>query len=472
MKKIPLYFLVISLVFPFASPARAFTYDPGLIIQDADLFAYGSMNVEEIQDFLDEHSGVLKNYFDIDIDGHLKTAAMIIHDAALRNRVNPRYLLVLLQKEQGLITDPEPYDTQISWATGYALCDSCSPEHPIVMKFKGFSKQLDHAAARTRYFVENIDQFYYKPGATYTINGQEVFIKNSSTAALYNYTPHIQGNKLFARLWDSWFGTLLSYPDGSLLQAYGEPGVWLLRNGVRHPFTSLSALTTRYNKENIIQVPLQALEQYPTGSPIAYPEQSILRLANGQVYLLVDNERRLIADDFVFRQLGYTEDEVVDVTPAELDFFKEGAPITSASLEPLGSLIQDPETYGIYFVKNGVKSPLVAPELLTLNFPNLRVRKGTVEELSRYTKGAPVMLKDGYLVKSPSDPTVYVISNGKKHPIDSEYTFNSLGYKWDRIQTISDQLLILHQTGDMITVSSPITDEEASEMADEHQQSL
>jgi hypothetical protein len=243
--------------------------------------------------------------------------------------------------------------------------------------------------------------------------------------------------------------------------------VWLIKDGKKHPFKNLVSLTSRYRTSQIIQVPGSVLSQYPEGAPIAYPESSLLRTEDEKVYLLINDELRLIFDQETMRHLGFLEDEIVNVSASELAFFPKGEVITMASLDPLGALVQDPNTYGIYYVKNGIKYPLVAPELLTLNFPNLRVRKGTVEELERYLKGAPVLLKDGLLVKSPESPAVYVIANGKKHEIDSEYTFNSLGYSWTNIQTVTQGLLDLHGDGETLSVQQELSDEAADELVSE-----
>ncbi len=457
MKKISSIFLAICLLF-VSTPALADhdtipqEFDPGFIISDADLFATGTMSVEAIQAFLNEQPGLLKDHVEPDIDGLMKTAAMIIHDAAQRRSINPKALIVLLQKEQSLITDNTPKDTQFHWATGYAVCDDCDVDHPFVQKFKGFAKQVDSAAEFLQYVPVNLQDFHFTYGETYSIDGQDVLIQNSATAALYNYTPHIHGNLLFYKIWQKWFATSLTYPSGTLLQAFGSPGVWLIKDGKKHAFHNISSLTSRYSLNQIIQVPPAVLEAYSEGPYIAYPESSLLRVASGEKYLLINNQLRLITDQATFMQLGFFEDEIEDVAESALAFFEEGTPITVASLEPIGALVQDPNSFGIFFVQDGVKYPLIAPELLSLNYPSLIARKGTVEELERYVKGAPVKLKDGLLVKSANSPSVYVIANGMKHEIDSEETFNALGYKWTMIQTVSEGLLALHVNGEVLSV--------------------
>lgn len=468
MKRKFLSFILLFLFTFTLLPARtqANIFDPGLILTDQMLFATDTMDLSQIEAFLQSHNGVLKNYYEIDVDGLLKTASMIIADAAHRHHINPQYLLILLQKEQGLITNPNPKPSQLDWATGYAACDTCDVNHPALIKYKGFAKQVDNAAWRTRYFVENPSQFRYVAGGTYEVSGETIVIKNAATAALYNYTPHISGNRLFWRLYQSWFASQARHPEGTLIQVSGNPTIWLIRNGQRHPFTNEAAFTSRFRFDQVVQVLSAALDLYTEGSPIKYPEYSLVRTPSGHIYLLSGFTKRWIVDEATFQQLGFTPDELIDVTEQDVAFFHDGEPIDSTVLAPMGALLQDPESYGIYFVQNGMKYPLIAPELLSLNYPHLKVRKATLEELERYAKGAPVKLRDGLLIKSAGDPTVYVIANGYKLPITSEYSFNALGYHWESIQTVSDALLNLHTTGDPLQVEPELSDEEIDEIVE------
>ena len=58
------------------------------------------MDQGEIQSFLEKKSGQLDNYSCKDTNGITKSASEIIYRAALLNKVNPKFLLVMLQKEQ------------------------------------------------------------------------------------------------------------------------------------------------------------------------------------------------------------------------------------------------------------------------------------------------------------------------------------------------------------------------------------
>ena len=73
--------------------------------------------------------------------------------------------------------------------------------------------------------------------------------------------------------------------------------------------------------------------------------------------------------------------------------------------------------------------------------------------MAKYETGENYKLKDGELVKIITDPTVYVISAGKKLPIASAEAFESLGYKWKNIIDVPETVLALHELGENVDVT-------------------
>ena len=121
---------------------------PNMILGDGDI-ELGSLNLAGIQAFLSE-KGTLGHYRTNDIDGVEKPASEIIWRVSTPYKINPRYLLALLQKEQSLVEHPSPSQRQFDWATGYGVCDSCSKDDPGIQDFKGFANQLEWAAKQHR----------------------------------------------------------------------------------------------------------------------------------------------------------------------------------------------------------------------------------------------------------------------------------------------------------------------------------
>jgi len=446
MKKLLLKTLIFCFIFLLASPSLA-QFNPNYIISDNDLTDYDSMYMGQIQDFLVNKNSFLASYVDPNIR---ITAAQAIYDSAHLHKINPKYILVLLQKEQSLIEDTSPTQDQLDWATGYGICDSCKKTDAKVQKYKGLTNQVDWGAGGTRYYFDHPNEFKFQVNGTYNIDGQQVTIANAATQALYTYTPHLHGNENFYKIWQEWFSS--SYLNGALLQNTEDGGIYLIRDGEKFPFLSKSAFLSRYNSfDRVLPASPTDLEKYPTGQAIEYPNYSLLQIPTGGIYLLDDDTLRPIISKEAFRLLGYNPEEIIPVASQDIFFYKIGQPISENSAYPTGAILQDKTTGGRYFVQDGKKQPILAPEIINLYYKDRKINIVTPEELANYTTINPVELKDGELVTSPDSPAVYVISNGQKHAFVSAEVFLGLGYKWTNVVSVPSTILDLHLTGDTIT---------------------
>ncbi|MEK9131225.1 MAG: hypothetical protein AAB429_03890, partial [Patescibacteria group bacterium] len=109
---------VFGLLLPSFVPLLAF--DPNYIISDEEMTDYASLDVDGIQRYLDR--GYLGDYTTEDLDGETRSAAEIIWNAAQNYQLSPKFILGMLQREQSLVDDDDPSQTQLDWAMGYAVC--------------------------------------------------------------------------------------------------------------------------------------------------------------------------------------------------------------------------------------------------------------------------------------------------------------------------------------------------------------
>ncbi|WP_328703531.1 MULTISPECIES: hypothetical protein [unclassified Actinomyces] len=126
-----------------------------------------------------------------------QSAARIISGVASACGINPRVLLVLIQKEQGLLTASGSRLTARDYeaATGYACPDGgqCDPA------FAGFFAQLYGAAAQFQRYRLDPGGYSFVAGTPTTIayspdascGSGEVTAANQATAGLYDYTPYL-----------------------------------------------------------------------------------------------------------------------------------------------------------------------------------------------------------------------------------------------------------------------------------------
>ncbi|HMB26038.1 MAG TPA: hypothetical protein VKP03_01335 [Patescibacteria group bacterium] len=442
MKKTGLSLIIFVLLFNLWLPssALALSFDNAYIVSDSALTDYQSMSLEQVRSFLMKKNSALADYRVSIEPGKVKSAAEIIWDSAQKYRVNPKFLLVMLQKEQSLIEDPSPTQKQLDWAMGYGVCDSCDPDDTSLIIFKGFARQVDRAAWRQRWYIKNSDLSWLRQkGQTYNIDGHNIKIVNQATANLYNYTPHIYGNYLFWKIWNKWFEQ--KYPNGSLLQAKGQAGVWLIENGQKRPFYNKGALLSRYDINDIVLVEHRELDKYEPGPPIKFANFSLLQTELGDVYLLVNDTLRRFESDKVWRTLGFNPEEFEELNASDFNHYKTGALITLKEAYPAGALLQNNKTGGVYFVQNGQKKPILSRDIIKLDYSAYSLTQVSPEELENFTTKEPARLKDGHLVKTADSPIVYVISEGKKRPIATADVFENLGYQWQNIQTVETKTL-------------------------------
>lgn len=233
---------------PMTPPLNFNGFNPGNIVSTEDLHNSATMTEEQIEAFIQKWNAgcrpgpdgtpCLKDwrgeapYFAEDDScwefqgGENLSAAQVIYRVSQACEMNPQALLVILQKEQGLITasgrNLQPF--RYASAMGYA----CPDHEPCDPEFAGFSRQVYYGARQFQKYRIYPERYDYQAGVTANIpfnanpecGSQPVVIENQATASLYNYTPHQPneqalsgrggpcaswGNLHFYAYWRAWF---------------------------------------------------------------------------------------------------------------------------------------------------------------------------------------------------------------------------------------------------------------------------
>ncbi|WP_051701960.1 hypothetical protein [Mycetocola saprophilus] len=283
---------VVLTAFPVAQPAPASAadlskFDPANIISDDVFYNGNTMNAAQVQSFLESKVAAcapgnvcMRNLVmdtpSRDGDSYCKayngasreTAAQILVKVSQACGINPQVLIVLLQKEQGLITKSAPGPLgSYAWerATGYACPDTAACD----TRYFGYFNQLYSAARQfklygntawfTRYPVGKPTQIQWHPNVS--CGTGTVTIKNKATAALYYYTPYqpnaaaiaagygvgdscsTYGNRNFYQYFVDWFGSTQgggtpSNPTGQLELVQGSSGLITVAGWTSDPATN------------------------------------------------------------------------------------------------------------------------------------------------------------------------------------------------------------------------------------------
>jgi hypothetical protein len=202
----------------------------------------------------DTYARAADNYCTSPITGGVKTAAQIVADVSQACNINAKVLIVLLQKEQALVSDDWPWSIEYRSATGFGCPDTA----PCDATYYGFYNQVYNAARQFERYSKQATLFSYQAGKSNFVqfnpnascSGSNVPIETQATAALYNYTPYqpnqaalnnllgsgdgcsAYGNRNFWRLYYEWFGTPynLVLPGCSIATNTSYACVWRLRN--------------------------------------------------------------------------------------------------------------------------------------------------------------------------------------------------------------------------------------------------
>lgn len=341
------------------------------------------------------------------------TAAQLIYNASQAQNINPQVFLVLLQKEQSLVTDDWPWPKQLERATG----NNCPDTAPCDPRYAWLWTQVNNAGAQFNYYVTHFDEFNYAPGwnnILYQANNpgcgtRPVYIENAFTAALYIYTPYTPNQAALNNM----------YGTGDACSAYGNRNFWRMFNDWFGPTLADDTLFP-----------------HPDGTLIS---------DKVKIYVIENGTKRHILNPTIFRSQGYRWDQVVLATTGDkalpdgpvLDVYKvgtllraEGSPVYAVDNE--GSIQKKKlVTYvGFMGLKLNWNDILVVPQSSLPVETSSLVIDGTTNP-------------NGSLVKFSGDPKVYVIESNALHHVINGTAFVSHNYKWDDIRegTATDRLL-------------------------------
>ena len=225
--------VILSYQFVLNKPrASAVTYNyTSYLMDDSTFRASFTMNASAIQTFLQNEGSGLASFSDTEVCGTstvgammpsyssyyscgtVQSAAQIIYDTSQAYGINPQVLLATMQKEQSLVTTPNPTASQLDYAMGYGCPDSSG-----CATYPGFFTQLAWAAWQFRYNYEAVNGNAYGgySASSYPCNGPKTYysaslvpgnsvtfyddygtgyatftIPDAATASLYCYTPHV-----------------------------------------------------------------------------------------------------------------------------------------------------------------------------------------------------------------------------------------------------------------------------------------
>lgn len=193
---------------------------------------------------------------------------------------------------------------------------------------------------------------------------------------------------------------------------------------------------------------------YPLGDPMGFKEGELLKTPDN--YYVISGSKRGKFDSLqIVKNFGYNPFSFREINEKELQFNGEGKNISDDKNYPEGSLFRVDDDY--YQLKNEKLYKFVSSRAYLTNYEtNLAIQKN-LDFLEKYPVADEFLgFADGTLV-SYAD-SAYIISGNKKIPIDSELTFNSMGYSWDDVIPASGEEIGIYEKTKIFTVFQPQSD--------------
>lgn len=438
-------FVILASYFLFgSSTVSAAGWDPGNIIDDVVFTNTTTMDVNSIQNFLNSKVPVcdtnhartsssndsgppytcLKNY-----NENGKSSAQIIFDTAHKYQINPQVLIVLLQKEQALVTDTWPWAIQYKTATGYGCPDTA----PCDSQYYGLTNQLDWAAKMFRAILNASPDWYtpYVMGNNFiqynhqgSCGGTNVYIKNRPTQALYNYTPYQPTQEALAA----------GYGSAPPCGAYGNRNFSLYFNDW---FGNTHAASKWLRKDPSGQVWLVTEGELPNGT---YAKKKF-KLTSWDI--------------IVAYSLQY--EQVVPVSYEYLTQYLDDGILSTRAISKNYSQIQFVNNGQRYYINSLQQCESWGFNCFDTNFTKTIPGTDFLERIPGMAKTIPPVMD--------FNNRVYKLQSGNKLPLLDAKTFADLGYSWDNVlyntQSINasqsvGQLQISHQAVVQFNSSSPV----------------
>ncbi|MBX4191186.1 MAG: hypothetical protein KW804_00060 [Candidatus Doudnabacteria bacterium] len=498
ISSLSLFVFVVTLIpnVSFAQSVPDPAFNPGMLIPDeafADVGTFGS--AAGIQHFLELKGSVLANtspefliklrepdtLTKVGLEDpeanltRLRTAAELIYDAAVKWGLNPQVLLVILQKEQSLITGTFSGDADLARGLDRAMGFGCPDYEGCGDIFLGFYRQifgtfdsennrwLGAAASLMRSFRAEIDgvrvgrgpmvdsqgRVFGRPvvrtarkGDTVIIDNtmggysgisqqQTVTIGNFATAALYRYTPHVfNGNYNFWKFYTAWF----KYPNGTVIILGGTTQQYVIDNGTKRPFSNFVAQQRKIKLENVIVVSQTEFDSYPTEKQMTPLDGTLIKGDfDPMTYLVGDGVKHPISQA-VLNQRKLSLASVITLPQAEVESYATGSYETPTN----GTLIMGETSGTVYVIDGGLKRPISGTVFVARRLSFAKIMKLSDIEVTSIASGPFLTPPDMVAIKTTNNSTIYWFKDNARKGVTA-FVYKQRGVNTFPHLTISDE---------------------------------
>ncbi len=376
------------------------------------------------------------------IDGIMHPASSFV---LTQRKLDPAKILDLSSAEEGLFTR----GSQLTPADGTVVRGQSNPNVYLVEKgtlklFSEFTFKQRDAEKKLQLIPDEEIALYAKQGYVIPLEGTLVQSPSSNNVYLINearrltLTPELFSNRGFAmkdvvRLTTD--TELTSIPigppapprEGTFFTITGSPELYLYKNGAKHLISAFVAkqrgITPDYSFEAGI------ISGWADGIAVTPRDGTLVKSdASQAVYLVMKGQLQPLTD-VLFKNLGFSLKNVVTLPDVEVTALPKGDYATPRD----NTYFKVAETGEIFVFKNGVKQRI---------YSFVSTQRGMTPDFTfaaevavNWPAGAPILPREGTLMKSTTDSTVYILSKGTIHSLTAA-AFKRKGYSAKQVKTI------------------------------------
>jgi len=231
-------------------------------------------------------------------------------------------------------------------------------------------------------------------------------------------------------------GGTLPYGNGAFLKS-PDNTIYLIDNSQKRRIISADAFDScKYNWASVVSVEQSVIDQYVNGADFngCTTEIILVKTANDSaVYQISKGTKRHLPSIEAFNSYGYAWSGIQTITQAQLDAYPRTELIKTD---------QDPKTY--HFSTTRVRRWLASSAIFDgygYQWDKLVIINDT--EMAVYP--------DCRVIKTVTSPDVYMLSNNKRK-ITSIDAYNTLGYRWEDIDIVSQLEMDFYTTGEPYSI--------------------
>ncbi len=235
-------------------------------------------------------------------------------------------------------------------------------------------------------------------------------------------------------------------PDGTLLKSTNS-GVYLLDNGLKHPITSPEIfLSYNWRWSEIVTVSQSELNSIKDGTVLSMRD-GMLVADRGSVYIVENGTKRPIASAQVFLGLGLSWNNVTYPGDMNLNQLPTG-PLVSSTTDLTNGMVVVAPGHPVYLIQNGKRHPILDPYIYTSYFRWEELQNVSESVIRQYPVGETVIPQEGEIIADQN--SVYIVTKGQRRPFANEKAYIGRGFRWDSVIFPSPFVHSLLPKGDLI----------------------